>query len=101
MATLEVEILELAKQVKETNELARKVLHHAATAVGGNASVKIGGNFGHGVLIGVTMTTCIATWIALIFFAMDVHDLRAWRDIHSTDIGKLKAAVANLEGQRK
>lgn len=37
------------------------------------------------------VVACFATWFALILFAMEIHDLRAWRDIHAGKISKLEA----------
>ncbi len=88
------EILELARQVQETNRLAREQL----SRVGGSSSTATRG-FLQGVLVGMCVMTCVATWIGLVLFAMDIHDLRAWRDQHSNMIGQMKAEITQLKGK--
>lgn len=46
---------------------------------------------GPGGLLAAAITACFASWIALILFAMEIHDLRAWRDIHQNHINALEA----------
>ena len=83
----ETEIAELVQQIQETNTLLRQ---RYAGGSSGN-TVKIGSTFAQGVFVGLCVATCVATWIALILFAMDIHDLRAWRDIDHAKITKLEA----------
>lgn len=76
----------LIKEIRQTNTVLRSM------APGSTASVKIGGSgFVTGALIGICIATCIATWVALVLGAMELHDLRAWRDIDHAKITKLEA----------
>lgn len=88
---LEDEIATVVAELRETNQLVREQLQRVP--VGGSASVRIGGNgLMVGFLIGMCVATCAATWIALVLGAMELHDLRAWRDIDHAKITKLEAA---------
>ena len=89
----ENEIAELANELRETNELLRERYNVG----GGSASVKIGDSFRSGALVGVCITTCVATWIALIIGALVMTNLFAWKDVHNNAIGQLKADVAQLK----
>ncbi len=84
-------IQKLDELIGECRDLTAAV-RGAVPGNGGSASVKIGGNnLMVGALIGICIATCAATWIALIIGAMELHDLRAWRDIDHAKITKLEA----------
>lgn len=86
----------LDQLIDECREIAQAV--RDAVVPQQSQSVKVGGNgMLVGFLIGMCVATCAATWIALVFFAMDIHDLRAWRDIHAGRIEKLEAWKSTQE----
>lgn len=76
----------LIEEIRQTNKALRQI------APGNRSTVTIGSNgFLIGALIGVCIATCIGTWVALVLGAMELHDLRAWRDIDHAKITKLEA----------
>lgn len=90
------EIDKLDLLIEECRDLTHAV--RAAVVPQQSQNVKVGGSgFLVGALVGMCVATCAATWIALVFFAMDIHDLRAWRDIHEGRIGKVEAWKSTQE----
>lgn len=86
--TEEIDVSELVKELRETNELARRQLERASNW---NTVTVTHKDSGPGRWQTAAIVACFATWFALILFAMEIHDLRAWRDIHQNHINALEA----------
>lgn len=87
------EIVELTKQVQETNRLAREQLARAAV-IGGASTVTVKSNGLSTVmaaLLGGSIVACIATWAGLIMLHGEMRDNKAWIDLHTSQIAKLQA----------
>lgn len=90
----------LYDQFVDLNDLLKRVL---AANEGRQVQTVIYRHAGVGGLNAAAIVACFATWLGLIVFALyaipELHDLRAWRDIHSNDIATLKAKIAS--GQQR
>lgn len=83
------DIAELVKQIQETNALARQQLERITLT--GNTVQVIHEDRGPGRWQTAAIVACFATWFALILFAMEIHDLWAWKDIFSRNLSTLQA----------
>jgi hypothetical protein len=92
MQTLE-EIVELTKQVQETNRLAREQLARAAI-IGGASTVTVKSNglsTALAALLGASVMACVATLFGLVMLHSEIRDNKAWIDLHNNQIAKLQA----------
>lgn len=87
------QLLVLAKQIEETNTLAREQLKRAGNiGVASTITVKSSGmSTAVAMLLGAAITACFATWWGLKFVHDELRDTRAWVDLHTGQIAQLKA----------
>lgn len=88
---------EAAVKINEVLERIRDV----ANSSGNNTQTVIHRSEGPGllmgVILGVAITTCVATWVALVLFDGALRDLTAWKDLHNNEITALQNTVKGLE----
>lgn len=83
-------IQRLDELIAQCRELTNAVGEAVPARSSSNVSIG-GGGFWSGLTVGMCIATCLATWIALVLFGMEIHDLRAWREIDHGKITKLEA----------
>lgn len=89
-----------AERIQALTDGINKLTERLEKAGTNSNSVNISGGFKQGAWVGICITTCVATWLALIIFASMLTNLWAWKDVHNNDIGRLKADVSLLKERK-
>jgi type II secretory pathway component PulF len=95
------DLKEVTQQVAGLTEEVRLLVHQLKESGHAHTQTVIHKSTGISAWGAAAVVACFATWIGLVFVMMDIHDLRAWKDIYGRDLSAIKQIIIQQQEKPK